>query len=150
MSARKLTPEQQTARLLFIGRCVDGNITLPNASKFGVSQPMTVQDLSNSNTATLQKVGQALEKLQAEKGSGRFAQKTTPTTGGIPINEWMDFIELTLINKEALEEEANTAAEIKQLQRELDSLDSPEERKQKVRARLTELQGTPTAAPATV
>lgn len=148
MQGRPLTAEETNKRLLFIGKAVELNATLPTSLRFGQTTNMTVQDLVNSNVETLKKVGQGLEAITAKSGASRFSAEKAPEISGIPVSEWIDFVELTAIKKLNDAKLAQQEAEIKRLERELEAYETPEEKKAKLREQLAALKGTTVPATA--
>jgi hypothetical protein len=129
---RKLTEEEVKSRYLFIGECVDNNVTMPNTTKFGVNAPMTVQDICSSNVPTLQKIGVALEKVQKDTTESRFVKTNDPIVGKVPVSKWLDFIELTIVKKEHDAYTEKNAEKLKEIDSQLAKLETTEE----VKARL--------------
>lgn len=133
-----LTAEQNTKRLLFIGKCVDENLTIPNYTKFGVEQRLTVQDLSVSSDKTLEGIYVAIQKQVNESSLGLKASKTVEISG-VPATEWLDFIKLTVQNREYKVDKATKKAEAQKLQAELDTMKSPTQKKRELQKKLDEL-----------
>lgn len=135
-----LTAEQNTARLLFIGKCVDTNAVLPNSTKFGVSQPLTVQELTQLNDKTLNQLYINIQKQISEETLGLKANKNF-LISGIAGSEWLQFIELTVKNREYLQYKSKVAAEKAKLETELDGMKTPSQKKRDIQKRLAELEG---------
>ncbi len=139
MQARQLTNEEVTRRLLFIGKCVDTNATIPDTTRFGVARNLTVQDLNNRNTDTLKNIGRALKKIQTESGDDEFGNEEETKISGIPISEWIDYIKLTTTKK--LQDQVNQIRDtkIKALQRELEQYKTPGEKRAELERELVAL-----------
>jgi len=135
-----LTAEQNTTRLLFIGKCVDTNAVLPNNTKFGVSQPLTVQDISQLNNKTLEQLYINIQKQVNEAGLGFKATKEPLQISGLPATEWMNFIQLTVQNREYLQYKSKITAEKAKLQTELEGMKTPTQKKKDLQKKLAELE----------
>lgn len=127
-------------RNAFIAKCVDKNIKLPNTTKFGVSDQMTVQDLVNSNTETLQRIGSSIKK-EADSIDPLFnPQEKGLTINGVPAEQWVSFIRLTLQKKLYEAELIKRKAEKALLRKEMEALETLPEKRKKLKARLSELE----------
>lgn len=127
--------ENHEKMLMFIGKCVLKNAVINNNTKLGVTQPMTVQDLCAATVTTLKNVGTQLEKAQKNSTSSRFSSEGPLKISGIPVEEWLDFIEITITRKE---EEARIQAnkeELEMISKQLEDMKTPAERKKELLAR---------------
>ena len=134
-----LSQEQNTKRLLFIGKCVDENLTIPNYTKFGVNQPMTVQDLSAASDSTLKGIYIAIQKQVNESTLG-FDNTKEVVISGIPANDWLEFIKFTVKGREYKVYQSELFNEKLKSSQELDSMKSPSQKKRDLQKRLTELE----------
>lgn len=134
-----LTAEQNTQRLLFIGKCVDENLTIPNYTKFGVNQPMTVQELASSSDKTLEGIYVSIQKQQNEAGLGLKASKPLEISG-IPAQQWLDYIKLTVQNREYQTYKKDAAKKLATVKAELETMKSPSQKKKDLQNKLKELE----------
>lgn len=133
-----LTTEQNTQRVLFIGKCVDTNAVLPNSTKFGVSQPLTVQELSQLNDKTLEQVYINIQKQSNEVSLG--FNKEPLKISGFPAQEWLEFIQLTVKNRAYVQYKNKVKAEKAALLSELEGMKSPSQKKKDLQKKLAELE----------
>jgi hypothetical protein len=135
-----LTQEQNIKRLLFIGKCVDTNAVLPNSTKFGVSQPLTVQELAQLNNKTLEQLYVNIQKQVNEAGLGFKASKEPLTISGFLATEWMEFIQLTVQNRDYVQYKNKLAAQKAAIQSELEGMKTPSQKKKELQKKLAELE----------
>lgn len=135
-----LTKEQNDARLLFIGKCVDENVLLPTLLKFGVTEAKTVQDLSSANVQTLQNVGKQIKKQLADFDPEFSSDNSTLKISGIDAEKWVEFIKFTIRKKQHESLVRESAGKIAKIQEELETMKSPSERKEELQKRLADLQ----------
>lgn len=136
----KITEQEDQARLLFIGKCVDGNLLVPALNKFGVAQALTVQDICNSSIKSLKTLGTALEKSRAGIEGSRFSQVSEPTIGGAKYKDWEDFVFYTIKKKEYDLWKEKISEEVKALNQQIDAAKTPEEQRREAEARKRELE----------
>lgn len=134
-----LTQEENNARLFFIGKCVDENLTIPNYTKFGVTQPMTVQELTSSSDKTLESIYVSIQKQQNEASLGLKASKPLEISG-ISAQVWLDFIKLTVQNREYVAYQKQKAKEVNAVKAQLESMKSPSQKKKELQKLLAELE----------
>lgn len=134
-----LTEEQQTKRLLFIGKCVDANIAFTNPTKFGVEQKITVQELANLNDNTLEQIYISTQKLINESTLGLKASSEPLKVSGILATDLLEFIKLTVENRNYNKWKQNQLKHKKQLEAELETMKSPSQKKRDIQNQLKEL-----------
>lgn len=155
MSTQKqyLSSEKQTLLNAFISRAVMANASFEYSSNFGKVEPQTVQQLVHTNAITLKKIGMQLEKIVAGHGQSRFNKKNRlqiPAQSGIYAEEWLDFIDVCLERQDAIASDRETSAELKEIDAELEALETPDERKKKLLERRNSLTGATSPEPAAV
>lgn len=119
----------------FIGKCVLDNAVVNYSSRVGITQPMTVQDLCAASVTTLRQVGTQLEKAQKNSTASRFNNEGPLKIAGIPVEEWLNFIENLITKKEKDQEIQAHKDELALITKELNNLKTPAERKKELQKR---------------
>lgn len=135
-----LNEQENSARLLFIGKCVDENLALPNLAKFGVTQLMTVQDLVNANISTLQEIGKSIKKQMADYDPEFSSSNDGLYIKGVRAEEWIGFIKSTIRKKEFDAWKRSQLNKAKAIKAELETMKSPSQRKKDLQKQLAELE----------
>lgn len=135
---------ETSSRDNFIVKCVLKGINLPSSTRVGVGQTYTVQDLALLTVDQLRKIGADLEKAEKEHGGSRFKKNSrmeVPSGSGIHVSEWMDYILFLIEEKERVLEARRKLQELRDIESQLENLETPDEKKEKLKKRLAELKG---------
>lgn len=129
-------------QIQFILDCIYTNATVPNYSKFGVQQNLTIQELVNSNVETLVKIGQAIRKI-IDNDASEFSSKAKPVEiSGLKAEKWIEFIKKTISQKEKDQERKELEREVRAIESQLEGMKSPTQKKKALEVRLKELKSS--------
>lgn len=138
----KLTSIQQHDFDSFIIKCVTRNAVLPHSVRLGLTQRYTIQELVHMNAKSLEDIGDQLDIVNKKHGGSRFRKKDNleiPLGSGIKVDEWLNFIEIAIIRAESKEQKKQKEDEIKHLEKQLEELKTPDEKKAELQDRLAQL-----------
>lgn len=123
-----LTTDEKKWRYEFIGKLTDRNKTFPSNNKFGVMKALTVQDLCNSTTKTLQDIAVSLKKAEGDHDP-EFNGNDALKINGITAQDWLQFLRLTIRKKNWDVHVADKRETIKDLEKQIAEAKTPEEKR---------------------
>lgn len=144
----KLKQEETVHLNTFIGTSVRSNFSYTLLTdRAGVSPAMNIQEIYNQNVATLSKYGMLLTAEQNKRGSADFdALNTgntafmTPGNNLVPASDMLDVLKLIIREKTYFSEVGKRTAVLKELNKELENMATPEEKKQSLIREIATLQ----------
>ncbi len=139
-----MTPEQQKQFEGLIGKVVLANATLPYSNRLGTGNFTTIQEVIGMNPESIRKIGAQVEKAIKESSSSSFSTNSEelriPSNSPILASEWVELLKLTLKYIDYKNAANQKAREVANIQRELEGLQTPMERRKILEEKLKELQ----------
>lgn len=135
---QKLTSEEESTLLLFIGKCTYNNIGMPSVSKFAIQSKLTIQDMCNSSLSTLRQLGAALNKANSEHDP-EFSGVDELKVGGVEVSKWISVIKLIIKKKLWAEHVKENRIKIASLKAEIKAAETPEEKRRRAEEQLASL-----------
>lgn len=123
----KLTTEEDNKLTLFVGKAVRKNLSFPVLdTRVGNGARLTVQDMFNASTDTLQKIGKSLKKMQADFDP-EFSSTESQKVGTVEISDLIEIVKLII--KENKYKEASNSLRRKraELANSIASMKTPQE-----------------------